>query len=104
MSPMREKTIMNENGWVQIPNNIRMRVGLLKKTNIVVTDCGDGIVMIRPDSGGKFEDVIKKTQAALEFEEAFKTMRAKNVGVSDEEIAEEIREYRKAKRETWPTG
>ena len=55
-------------------------------------------------SGSKFEDAVKKTQAALKFEEVSKTMHAKNLGVSDEEIAGEIREYRKAKRETLPTG
>lgn len=101
---MREKAIMDESGWVKIPTAIRMRVGLLKKTDLVVTYCGDGIVMISPDSGSKFEDAVKKTQAALEFEEASKTMHAKNLGVSAEEIAGEIREHRKAKRETRPTG
>lgn len=104
MSQMREKTTMDESGWVKIPTAIRMRVGLLKKTDIMITHCGDGIVIISPDSGSKFEDAVKKTQAAFKFEEVFKTMHAKNLGVSDEEIAGEIREYRKAKRETLPTG
>ena len=99
---MREKTIMDESGWVKIP--AAMRVDLLKKTDIMITYCGNGIVIISPDSDSKFEDAVKKTQAALKFEEVFKTMHAKNLGVSDEEIAVEIREYRKAKRETLPSG
>lgn len=101
---MREKTTMDESGWVKIPAAIRMRMGLLKKTDIMITYCGDRIVIISPDLGSKFEYAVKKTQAALKFEEVSKTMHAKNLGVSDEEIAGEIREYRKAKRETLPTG
>lgn len=101
---MREKTVIDERGWIKIPSAIRTRVGLLKKTDIVVTHYGDGIFIVSSASDGKSEDAIKKAQAAREFEEAFKTMHAKNLGVSDEEIAEEISEYRKAKRKTGPTG
>lgn len=100
---MREKAVMDERGWIRIPSAIRMRAGLLKKTDIVITHYGNEIIIVSSASDGKFEDAIKKAQAVREFEEAFKTMHAKNLGVSDEEIAEEIREYRKVKRGTGPT-
>lgn len=77
-----------------------MRTGLLKKTDIIVTSYGDRIIIVHYVSGGKYEDVIKKTRAVLRLEESFKVMHAKNLGVSDEDMAGEIKEYRKAKRKT----
>lgn len=71
---------------------------MLKKTDIVVTSYSDGIIVVRRVSNDKFEDTIKKTQAALRLEESFKAMYAKNQGVSDEEMAGEIKEHRRAKR------
>ena len=79
-------------------------MGLLKKTDIVVTSYSDGIIIVRPVSDDKLEYMIKNMQVGLKFEEAFETAHAKGLGVSDEEIAGEIREYRRAKRETEPTG
>lgn len=102
MPQMCEKAIMDENGWVKIPSTIRARMGLLKKTDIIVTSYSDGIIIVRPVSDDKLEDMIKNTQAMLKFEEAFETVHAKSLGVSDEEIAGEIREYRRAERETEP--
>ena len=95
---MFEKAVMDESGWVKIPSVIRMRTGLLKKTDIIVTSYNDGIIIVRSVSDDKLEDVIKKTQAVLRLEESFKAMHARNLGVSDEEIVGEIKEYRKAKR------
>lgn len=103
MPQMYEKAVMDKNGWVKIPSAIRARMGLLKKTDIIVTSYSDGIIIVRPVSDDKLEDMIKNTQAMLKFEEAFETVHAKSLGVSDEEIAGEIREYRRAKRETEPT-
>ena len=103
MPQMYEKTVMDESGWVNIPSAIRVRTGLLKKTDIVVASYSDGIIIVRSVSDDKLEDMIKNTQAGLKFEEVFKTIHAKNLGVSDEEISGEIREYRRAKRETEPT-
>lgn len=97
MSQMHEKAVMDENGWVKIPPAIRMRAGWLKKTDIIFASCSDRIIIARPIPG-EVDDTIKKTQAALKLEESFSAMRAKNFGVSDEEIAEEIKEYRKEKR------
>ena len=48
--------------------------------------------------------MIEKTHARLKLEEAFNAMHAKNLGVSDEEIAGEIKEYRKTRRETEPAA
>ena len=97
---MCEKTVIDEGGCVKIPSIIRARTGWLKKTDITVTAYSDGIIMMSSASGDKLEDAIKKTQAVLKLEESFKAMRAKNFDVSDEEIAGEIKEYRKAKRKT----
>ena len=98
MSQTYEETVMDENGWVKIPSAIRTRIGLLEKTDVVVTSYSDGIIMVRRVSGGKPVAAIKKTQAALRLEELFEVMHANNLGVSDEEIAEEIKEHRKTKR------
>ena len=104
MPQMCEKTVMDESGWVKIPSTIRAQMGLLKKTDIIVTSYSDGIIIVRSVSNDKLEDMIKKTLAGLKFEEAFETVHTKSLGVSDEEIAGEIREYRRAKRETEPAG
>ena len=95
---MYEEAVMDEDGWVKIPSAIRMRTGLLKKADIVVTSYNDKVIVVRRASDGKLEDMIKNTQDELRFEELFNAMHAKNLDVTDEEIAEEIREHRRTKR------
>ena len=104
MPQMCEKTVIDEGGWVKIPSAIRAQMGLLEKTDIIVTSYSDGIIIVRSVSDNKLEGVIKNIQARLKVEEAFGTIHAKNLGMSDEEIAGEIREYRRAKRENEPAG
>lgn len=95
---MREKAVIDESGWIQIPSTVRRRVGLLKKTDIVVAPYSDGVIIVRSAPDGKPENMIEKAQAALRLEESFKAMHAKNLDVSNKDIAKEIKKYRKAKR------
>ena len=98
MSQTFEKAVIDERGWVRIPPAIRMHMGLLKKTNIAVMSYKDGIIMVRHVSDGESGDMIKKAQTVLRLEESFKAIHAKNLNISDEEIAEEIKKHRRAKR------
>lgn len=97
---MREKVVIDENGWIQIPSTIRRRVGLLKKTDIMIAPYSDGVIIVHSVPDGKLDNMIEKTQAALSLEESFKTIHAKNLGVSDKDIVKEIKKYRKAKRKS----
>lgn len=89
MSSEPEITTMGKKGQIVIPKTIRDQLALGPQSKFVVYSSGDMIVMKKL----KIPDVRK------EFEAIFREMDRKNLGLSEEDILEEIQAMRKEKRE-----
>ena len=82
-----EITTMSEKGQVVIPQELRKYLGIKPKTRFAVFVIDDNIVMRKLD----IPDIKK------EWNSIFRSMDKKNLKLDENDIAEEIRAYRKAK-------
>ena len=80
-----EKTTMNDKGQIVIPQTIRKKMGLNTETKLTVTCKGNIIVMKRLQSSN-----LKKKWDAI-----FKEFDSKNLKITDKQINDEIKKYRK---------
>ncbi|MGI0065377.1 MAG: AbrB/MazE/SpoVT family DNA-binding domain-containing protein [Nitrosotalea sp.] len=82
-----EITTMSEKGQVVIPQELRKHLGIKPKTKFVVFAIGNNIVMRKLDMPD-----IKK-----EWNNIFQSMNKKNLKLDENNIASEIKVYRKTK-------
>lgn len=82
-----EITTMSEKGQVVIPQELRKYLGIKPKTRFAVFVIDDNIVMRKLD----IPDIKK------EWNSIFRSMDKKNLKLDENDIAEEIRAYRKVK-------
>jgi AbrB family looped-hinge helix DNA binding protein len=82
-----EITTMSEKGQVVIPQELRKHLGIKPKTKFVVFAIGNNIVMRKLDMPD-----IKK-----EWNNIFQSVDKKNLKLDENNIASEIKSYRKTK-------
>lgn len=82
-----EITTMSEKGQVVIPQELRKYLGIKPKTRFAVFVIDDNIVMRKLD----IPDIKK------EWNSIFRSMDKKNLKLDENDIAEEIKAYRKVK-------
>ena len=82
-----EITTMSEKGQVVIPQELRKYLGIKPKTRFVVFVIGKNIVMRKLD----IPDIKK------EWNSIFKSMDKKGLKLDENDVAAEIKSYRKAK-------
>ena len=88
MSEELEITTMSEKGQIVIPQIFRKEMKLKAKTRFVVMRKGDIIVM----------KTLRVPDVKKEWDDIFKKMDSKKIKVSDKDIKDEVKKYRKAKR------
>lgn len=82
-------TVVSGKGQVVIPQSIRKKLGIGPKTKLLVYGYKDAVIMKKldiPDLIGELQDLYKK----IDSRQAGR--------LSEEEAANEVREYRKEKR------
>ena len=82
-----EITTMSEKGQVVIPQELRKHLGIKPKSRFVVFAIGNNIVMRKLD----IPDIKK------EWNSIFQSMNKKGLKLDENDIATEIKAYRKAK-------
>lgn len=87
MSQELEITTMSEKGQIVIPQIFRKKMNLKAKTRFVVIRKGDILVM----------KTLRVPDVEKEWDSIFNKMDKKKLKVSDKEIADEVKKYRKTK-------
>jgi AbrB family looped-hinge helix DNA binding protein len=83
--------VVSSKGQVVIPQEIRRKLGIMPKTKMLVYGYGDAVILKK----------IEVPNVEKELREMYRRINrriAKYGELTQEEIAEEIRKYRKAKR------
>jgi AbrB family looped-hinge helix DNA binding protein len=83
-----EITTVSEKGQVVIPQSVRKEMGIKPRTKFIVFGRGDTVIMKR----------LELPDVKHEWEEIFRMMNRKGLGLSEKEIEAEIEAVRKEKR------
>ncbi|MDE1725892.1 MAG: AbrB/MazE/SpoVT family DNA-binding domain-containing protein [Thaumarchaeota archaeon] len=84
----KDITVVSDKGQVVIPQSVRVRLGLKRKTRLIVYGYKDAVIMKKMD----IPDVIKDLKSLYQKVDA---RAAKYSRISDEEINEIVQKYRK---------
>jgi AbrB family looped-hinge helix DNA binding protein len=83
-----EITVMGEKGQVVIPKEVRDRLKLQPKTKFLVLGYNDTVILKK----------LELPDLRKEWEEIFKIMDKKKLGLTEEDVKKEIETYRREKR------
>ncbi len=93
------RTTLDTDGHLVLPSALMDKIGLKEKTEIAIRYNGK-IITISFSGDTRELDTALKSDAKSRLDAALKKIDAKNPIMSDEEIGEEIKAYRKERRES----